>query len=307
MKRESHLAQGTIPVIVNTSSGPGHAGDNLDRLRELFRDAGLEPDIVPIGRDDDIRDLARKALASNPPILVAAGGDGTMSTVADVVRGTDTALGVLPFGTFNHFPRDLGIPENPKDAIRAIVEGHRVAVDVGEVNGVGFINNSSLGLYPGIVRERERLQRRFSKRRRSAMAWAMLATLKREPLLHLRLRFDDREADLRVPFVFIGNNEYVMEGFEIGRRERLDGGFLSIYTTARSTARGLCALAMRAICGRLRQAKDFAAMRARSLQVDTPRGELLVATDGEVTRMKTPLEYLIVPRSLHVIVSRPAS
>src|SRR5258706_3028152 len=291
-----------IPVIVNAASGAGHSDADLERLRGLFREAGLEARILVAGNGVEIHALAREAMQGRHGVVVAEGGDGTSSAVADAVRGTDTALGVIALGTANHFPRDLGIPVDAAEAVRVIAAGHRTAIDVGEVNGISFVNNSSLGLYPGIVRERVQLQRRLRRGKRSAMIWAILAVLRRAPLLHLHVRLGDREGELRSPFVFIGNNEYTMEGFDIGSRERLDGGILSVYTTARSTARGLFALAMRALFGRLRQAKDFTALQARAMRIESTHEHLLVATDGEVRRMKTPLDYVIVPRSLQVLV-----
>lgn len=249
-----------------------------------------------------MRDLARRALKERPAILVAAGGDGTVSAIADVVRGTETALGVVPLGTLNHFAKDLGIPLDPVEAARTIAGGRRTAVDVGEVNGRCFLNNASLGLYPGIVRERERQQRRLRRSKRAAMLWATLAVLDRPPFLDLRLEVEDRVHDCRAPFVFVGNNDYQLEGFEIGTRARLDAGVLNVYTTRRCTAGGLVILALRALCGRLRQADDFMESSVRFLRVESSRRSLLVATDGEVSTMDTPLEFRIRPRSLQVIV-----
>src|SRR6185436_11929037 len=169
--------------------------------------------------------------ATRPTLLVAAGGDGTINAVAGVVRGTGTALGILPFGTLNHFAKDLHIPLDPAEAARVIAAGKRMAVDVGEVNGRIFINNASLGLYPGMVKERDRQQRRLRRSKRHAMVWATLAVLQRPPVLDLRLDLDGEVHDYRAPYVFIGNNVYRMEGFDIGTRERVDEGCLSVYTT----------------------------------------------------------------------------
>ena len=239
-------------------------------------------------------------------MLVAAGGDGTVSAVADVVRGTGTALGVIPVGTLNHFAKDLGIPLDPADAARVIAAGRRVRVDVGEVNGRGFINNASLGLYADLVRKRKRQQRHLRRSKRKAMLWAALEVLDRSRLLDLRLeleeRVQDRVQECSAPFVFVGNNDYVLEGFEIGRRERLDAGMLKVYTTRRSSAAGLLGLALRALFGSLRQADDFMESAVRSLRVESRRRRLLVATDGELNAFDTPLEFRIRPRALQVIV-----
>lgn len=212
------VLRNSVPVILNCRAGAGHSTPEVDKLRQAFEQAGLEARVVMCGQGEGLQDSVRKALAARPEVLAAAGGDGTISAVAALVRGTGTALGVMPFGTLNHFAKDLGIPLEPVEAARVIAGGRRKAVDLGEVNGRIFINNASLGLYPGMVRERERQQRRLRRSKRHAMMWATLAVLNRPPLLDLRLELDDKVQDCRAPFVFVGNNAYQMEGFDIARR-----------------------------------------------------------------------------------------
>jgi diacylglycerol kinase family enzyme len=289
-------------VILNGASGPGHSAEDAQRLRDAFGAEGLEASLRPSGTDEDVRALARRALKERPPVLVAAGGDGTVSAVADVVCGSPAALGVVPMGTLNHFAKDLGIPLDAADAVQVIAKGRCIRVDLGEVNARAFVNNASLGLYPKIVRERSRQQRRFGRSKRSAMLWATLDVLDRSRLLDLRLELDDEVRHCRAPFVFVGNNNYTLEGFNIGTRAKLDQGRLTVYTTRRSSAGGLARLALRALFGRLRQADDFMESSVRSLQVESRRRRLLVALDGEVHAMETPLEFSILPRALQVIV-----
>jgi diacylglycerol kinase family enzyme len=289
---------------LNGTAGGGRSQAEIDGLRRAFDEAGLDAQIRQLEPGEELREVAREALRERPPVLVAAGGDGTISALADVVRGSDTALGVLPIGTLNHFAKDAGIPLEPVEAARAIAQGRRVSVDVGEVNGRCFLNNVSLGIYPKIVRERTQQQRRFGHSKRTAMLWATLAVLHRSPLVELRLELEDRVHDCLSPFVFVGNNDYTLEGFEIGTRARLDAGMLKVYTTRRCTAGGLAGLALRALFGRLRQADDFMESAVRSLRVESRRRRLLVAIDGEVRIMDTPLEFRMQPRSLHVMVPK---
>lgn len=295
------IALQELPVILNGNAGGGRSAD-AEALSAAFRDAGLETRMNTFARGEDIRKLARRALKEHPPVIVAAGGDGTVSAVADAVRGSRTALGVVPAGTLNHFAKDLGIPLDPAEAARVIAAGRRVSVDVGEVNGRGFINNASLGLYADLVRKRKRQQRHLRRGKRMAMLWAALEVLDRSRLLDLRLELEHQVQECRAPFVFVGNNNYVLEGFDIGKRERLDAGLLNVYTTRRSSAAGLLGLALRALFGGLRQADDFTESAVRSLRVESRHRRLLVATDGELHAMDTPLEFRIRPRSLEVIV-----
>ena len=294
-----------IPVIVNAAAGAGHPEDLAERLGALFSEHGLRVE-VKLAHGAEAERLARDAIRSRPPLLVAGGGDGTLSAVADVVRGTDTALGVLPLGTFNHFAKDLGIPMDLAEAVKAIAQGERSRVDVGEVNGACFINNASLGIYPVIVRRREFQQRALGRRKFSAMIWAIWSVLRRSPFMRLRVELDGESRAWRAPFIFIGNNVYNMQGFDIGTRERLDCGELSIYSTPRGSRWGLAKLALHALFGRLEQAKDFVAATGRELRVESRRARLRVAADGEVRLLQTPLEFRIVPRSL-VVMTPPRS
>src|SRR5205823_8463154 len=117
-------------------------------------------------------------------------------------------FGVLPLGTLNHFAKDLGIPLELPDAVRNLVSGQPMAVDVGEVNGRIFLNNSGLGLYPDIVHDREKQQRRLGRGKWPAAVWAALAALRRFPFLSMRVTADGQRLARRTPFVFIGNNAY---------------------------------------------------------------------------------------------------
>ena len=119
-------------------------------------------------------------------------------------------------GTFNHFAKDLRIPLAVEKAALTIATGEIRRVDVGEVNGKIFVNNSSLGLYPSMVRGREQEQR-LGRSKWMALFWATLAVLRRHPVLVVRLTSrDGQELIRRTPVVFIGNNQYELKGFEIG-------------------------------------------------------------------------------------------
>ena len=288
-------------MIVNASAGAGHAEALSARLRELFAKHGLEVEVMAAASGEELTQMARKAMRAKPALLVGGGGDGTLSALADAVRGTQTVFGVLPLGTFNHFAKDLGIPLELEKAVEVIVGGVRTAVDVGEVNGTCFINNASLGIYPVIVRRREFQQRELGRRKLSAMVWATWSVLRSSPFMRMRIEVDGESHAWRAPFVFIGNNAYNMSGFALGKRERLDCGELSIYSTPRGSRWGLVKLALHALFGRLEQAKDFVAISAREVKVESRHGRLRVAADGEVRVLPTPLEFRAIPRALNVM------
>ena len=271
------------------------------RLSEIFTDAGATADIAIASTPDEVRKIAETAATDNWDLVVAGGGDGTVNLVASALIGTRKHLGVLPLGTLNHFAKDLRIPLDFEAAAQNLLSGSPLEIDVAEVNGRIFLNNSSLGLYPIIVREREKNER-LGSGKWPAFAWAAIAALRRYPFVDVRVTVEGTQLARRTPFVFVGNNHYLMERFDIGTRERLDRGELSLYITNRTGRAGLFLLAIRALFGRLRDDKDFLAMRTAGVRIDTKSDRARVALDGEFDILQTPLEYRVRPRTLSVIV-----
>ena len=294
-----------IDVIINAGAGANGKDHLQDQLVEMFQASRMDARVFLARTGTEISELAKKAVNGDADTIVAGGGDGTISAVASIIIGSGKTLGVLPFGTLNHFAKDLQIPLDVEGAVETINAGHTIEVDVGEINGEIFLNNSSLGLYPSIVREREK-QQRLGHGKWPAFVWAALSVLRRYPFLDVRLFVEGEELRLKTPFVFIGNNEYQMEQLSIGGRERLNGGKLSLYVTHRTGRLGLIRLAFRAFFGGLRQEKDFLALQTEELWLGTKHRRLRVAFDGEVTVMEPPLHYKIHPRALRVLAPHPA-
>jgi diacylglycerol kinase family enzyme len=292
-------------VVLNATAGTGCPPEWVDQLREQFASHGVQAHVEQVTEGAQIIPAVRRLLEGGIRTIVAGGGDGTISAVASQLAGTDAVLGVLPLGTLNHFAKDLGMPLEQQDAVAALAAGEVQALDVGEVNGRIFINNSSLGLYPDIVRDRERRQRRLGHSKWRALAEASIGVLRRYPVLRVQIDLEDERHALRTPFLFIGNNAYTMEGFEIGERRSLAEGVLSLYTVQRTGRFGLLRLALMALVRRLDQARDFHVATAREFVVHSGHRRLRVATDGEVTLMETPLRYRLRPGALRVIVPPP--
>jgi len=302
-----------VHVIVNAGAGAGHDDARAAMLRATLREAGLDAELTMAAGGEALIAAARRARGGGARLVVAGGGDGSVNAVASQLVDPEAGaapkglrFGVLPLGTLNHFAKDLGIPLDLDAAVRNLATGVTTRVDVGEVNGRIFLNNSSLGLYPDIVRDREKQQRRLGRGKWPAALWATLAALRRYPFLSMRLDVDGERLARRTPFVFIGNNAYTMQGLAIGARERLDAGTLSLYVAQHPTRIGLLRFALDALRGRLGQGPDFDVLHASGFELDTHRTRLRVATDGEVTIMSPPLRYRSLPGALEVVVPGPA-
>jgi len=294
----------TLEAIINASSDAAGKEEIRDQLTKLFNQSGLDAHISLARSGEQLVELAERAAKGDAQTIVAGGGDGTINAVASTLIDSGKTLGVLPLGTLNHFAKDLKIPLDLEGSVKNIIANHVVPIDAGEVNGHIFLNNSSLGLYPRLVHEREEKQR-LGHGKWPAFVWAAFSVMRRYPFLDVRLTVDGKEITSRTPFVFVGNNEYEMENFNIGSRARLDRGELSLYFSHRMRRLGLVGLGLRALVGRVENADEFVAMRAAEFSIETKRSSIRVATDGEVMMMKPPLRYRIRPGALKVIVPAP--
>lgn len=297
----------SIFVIINATSGAGKRQDELQQAMEILRNSNSEVDLTVSNTGKEVITAAKRAISKEATVIVVGGGDGTVSSVAALLVGTDIHLGVLPLGTLNHFAKDTGIPTNIAEAAALIISGEARAIDVGEVNGRYFINNASLGIYPRIARKRLNQQSEFGWGKWTSFTHAALAVLFVYRLLKVRLRFGDEDISSRVPFLFVGNNQYIMEGFRVGARDRLDGGVLSLYFVRHSGRFRLFVLAFRALVGRLSQAKDFETRLVEELMVESHRNSIHVGCDGEVCEMTPPLNFRTHPKSLWIISPPPTA
>ena len=295
-----------VTCILNAAAGSDRAGQARDQIAALFARNGAQAHIILARNGSEIPELARRAVAEGSQPVVAGGGDGTLSAVAAALVGTEHALGILPLGTLNHFATDLKIPLELDGAIANLFTGKLARIDVGEVNGHPFLNNSSLGIYPAMVREREELQTQGTGKW-LAFARASLSILGRYAPMLVQLRVDSREEPVdATAFVFIGNNRYEMAGARIGERARLDGGRLWICSAPPAGRATLLRLALQTLFGRV-PAGEFTMYDAKECWVRTKAKRLRVARDGEVTLLETPLHYRSRPGALGVIVPAPAT
>jgi diacylglycerol kinase family enzyme len=290
------LSKGIV-VIVNSASGCGHGSTTVAAIEAEFRAIGQTPYVTCVN-SDAIGQAIEHAIEGGARLIVIGGGDGTLSTAASALVDTEAILGVLPMGTLNHFAKYQQIPLDLAGAVRTVATGRVKRVDVGEVNGRVFINNSSLGIYPDIVRLRQRLG--FGKWIGLAVATWMV--LRRGSTLSIKMASDTGDRRYKTPFAFIGNNEYVVEGFDVGKRKTMQTGQLSIYTSRLTGRIGIFRLAFRSLFKHLRVDHDFDTVIARDFVIETRKHQLRVATDGEVSMQDMPLHYHSRAGALRVMV-----
>ncbi len=290
-----------ICCLINPRSGPKDR-PSIEQIEKLFQSHGVTPHIIRLQKGDDINALTKSAVQQKYTIIVAGGGDGTINAVASALIGlSKVKFGVLPLGTLNHFAKDMKIPMDVEKAIEIIVAGHIQSIDVGEVNGHIFVNNSSVGLYPSIVKLRESLQKTGLSKWPAATR-ASLKVLLRFRLLRLRLDAAELEkADHRSALLFVGNNVYDMSFPTLGTRSSLQRGVMGVMMPRASTRLGLL-YNFFSLVFKAQPKSDVLTFDTTSLSIKTKRNFVKVAVDGEVIMLKSPLNYRIKPKSLRVIV-----
>lgn len=299
------VSRGETIVLLNSAAGArGNLRQSaMDKFQAALAQVGLDADVRPVqGRR--LAAAAKLAVDARPRLIVAAGGDGTVSTVAGAVAGTDIRLGVIPLGTLNHFAKDAGIPLKIPDAVNTLRRGTPRPIDLGAVNDVLFLNNVSIGAYPSVVRRRERRRTRFGWGKWSAMAWALMSVSRRYPVVRVDLDFEARREPVRSPFLFVGNNRYDLGLFQLGARKRLDRGELCVYFSNDSNRREIARMLWRSAIGKLSQDQDFRMVHPRRITVRSARRRIRVAVDGEVRRLASPLRFESRPRAIKLMVPK---
>ena len=252
------------------------SGDDRPSADELHDEAdsrGIQVHLL--GEDDDLAELAREADAD---ALGMAGGDGSLAVVADVAIERGLPFVVVPFGTRNHFARDVGLDrDDPIAALDAFTGGRERSIDVGRVNGRAFLNNVSLGLYAQLVHRRE-----GHRRRREALARLRALALLARDRSSLGLTVDGDAVETHVALV--ANNAVQLDLFSLGERERLDEGLLHL-----NLAHGLLP-------------SSWEERTGERFVIDSQRGKLQAAIDGEPAALETPLEFVVDAGALRVLL-----
>ena len=256
-----------------------------------------------LAADEDPAELAARAVSEGARALGVAGGDGSLGSVAAVAVDKRIAFVCVPFGTRNHFARDLGLdPDDPLAAL-ASFQGRERAVDVGTVDGRTFLNNVSLGIYASFVHD----PRRKTRNRVLAglrMAPAALGRSRRP----LRLSFEAERSrrEFAALVVLVANNDYQLESMaDLGERTTLDEGLLHAYIVEAVSRGALVRLLFHTAIGRAEEAAGLAALESRAFRLETDRPRITAAIDGEPIVLGSPLEFEIRPRALRVLL--PAS
>ncbi len=247
-------------------------------------------------------ETAKSLLKSGCTAIVAGGGDGSLGPIAALAAASKVPFAALPFGTLNHFAKDLGIPTDHAALVDMLQDEHTKKIDYATVNDHTFLNNSSLGLYPKLVFRREEREERMCK---WPAAFISMLGLMRKPLstYRLDLTVESVQGSVKTPFVFIGNNDYGFDKFGINRRESLEAGKLNLCIYHGSSRGELLWQFIRAVFGKP-SPDTMNSTFATEVTIQSTQSTLGISLDGEAFKESMPLRYRIHPKALTVIIPK---
>lgn len=308
---------GTEPLFIVMNNGSGSR--DRDEIRTIIERVLSEHDrryeLMQVDDGAKLFATARRALKlarEQSGVVVAVGGDGTLSAVSDVVLGTGVPLGILPQGTFNYFGRAFGISQDTELALAALLDAVIEPVHVGLLNDRVFLVNASLGLYPELLEDREACERRYGRSRLIAL-WSALVTLTRaHRSLHLQIDMQGQpRREMRTPTIVVGNNALQLAQLGIEQVGDDDRHHLVAIAASASDALALYGLLMRGLLRRLGDDENIVSFSFDRMEVRQRRlrnrGRVKVAIDGEICRMHAPLEFRVAPDRLPLLVPRDPS
>ncbi|MFV0277164.1 MAG: diacylglycerol/lipid kinase family protein [Parahaliea sp.] len=302
------LIQGPFHVVLNSGSGHRDSDETGAAISSVLSAAGRRFELLEVSVGAQLPVVAREAVARarrDGGVVVAAGGDGTLNTVCQALAGSGVPLGVVPLGTFNYFARNHGIPQDAKAAACCLLDARIQPVHAGFLNGHIFLVNASLGLYPRLLEEREAYKGRLGRSRLVAL-FSALATLGRaHRVLGVQVEVEGRSRYLRTVSMVVASNALQLEHIGVELADQLQQGQLAAMLVRPIGNLALYGLLLRGLLRSLGSAENLHSFPFTTMSVSRAhQRSIKVALDGEVCRMRLPLEFRAGPGALSLLVPR---
>ncbi|MBM3622308.1 MAG: hypothetical protein FJX20_16620 [Alphaproteobacteria bacterium] len=294
-----------IHVFMNLASGGGDKNAARDAIAAALRDAGREVAFHQIADNALLRRIVDEA-DRGTDIVVAAGGDGTINTVAGSLLGKSLTMGIVPLGTFNYVARLLDIPNNPAEAARILVDGVPRKLHVGRVNQRVFVNSVGLGLYVRLIAQREKHAGIFGRNRLVAVFSALMTLLRGTPSYAMFLKVDGKTRRIDAPLIFVCANSVQVGDLNLDPavvRSVAAGGMAAIIVKS-ATPADILAVAGHILAGTLERAEQIEILCSDAIDITRRRRSIRLVIDGEIVRERPPLRLAVGRNAIDVMAPR---
>ena len=292
-------------IVLNTHSGTANSlGITAAELRQQFS----EEEIICVDDEMDtpLAERIEWACQSDADVIVAAGGDGTVTAIAEATIGTDKTLAILPLGTMNLLARDLGVPLELGNWVEAMRRMEPRRIDVGEVNGRIFLHKVVIGVVPGLAAGREQIRGRGALGAKIGLLRYLYRRLVRARRVAVEIGYRNGTTRIeRAAAIAVANNGYDEAFGHVFSRAQLDGDNLTLYVVRRFNPLDVLRLATKMLLGTWHSDVALAVEKVRAVTLRTRKPRIKVMFDGEVETLSTPLRFRIRPGALSVLAPVP--
>ena len=297
--------------VVNAASG-AHDVETKRGLIESVLAAHDCPGELLVCQPEELERVAHEAAkraVARGTAVVAVGGDGSLNTVAQAAHAAGCPMGVIPYGTFNYFARTHGIPTDPAAAVRLLLDAHPSPVQVAALNNRLFLVNASLGLYPELLQDREAYKARFGRSRWVALVAAVATLLRAQRRMRLHIETGSSERDVQTLTLFVGNNRLQLAQLGAEPADTLAGtpghGSMAALMLRPIGTLSMLRLMLHGAMGRLGEAAGVESFEFHHMVIQPRlapgRREVVVAFDGEVARMRAPIDIRVLDQPLYLL------
>lgn len=298
-----------LSLVYNVKSGlnANHRDEIYEQLLTIWSSHGFEIQVFDIATEVSVRNLLEKVILRhknevNKGVVVIAGGDGTLNSVAKELLYSDIPIGILPLGTFNYVARVLQIPLEILAAAEMIATGRVRTIHVAKINQHIYLNNASLGLYPLFIKKRELYNQKFGRLPLNAYTSGLDVLIRDHKELRLEIEVDGKAYAIHTPLIFFGNNQLQLQEMNLKIAKCAEQGYIAGVILAKSDKTTLFKTLYKLIRGKLEQAADVYSFSGHHVWVKSKTKNLTVAIDGEIVEMETPLKFHIEKNALKIMV-----
>jgi len=290
-------------IIANPASGGyiQHARQ-VEEALTFLREAGWKVELRLTREAGDASRLVRQAVAQKIDVVIAAGGDGTINEIIQELAGSETALGVLPFGTVNVWARETSIPLDISGAREVLLNGVRRHVDLGKVNDRYFLLMAGIGFDADVANaiEKKPIKRLGVLGYLLVGAWLGLGY----ESFRANLTIDGRLKKRNALQIVVGNTRLYAGAIKYTWNAKCDDGLLDICVVRRRSMLGRIEVLLDFLFYREQRQQWVSYEKCKALEVRT-RKPIAIQVDGDPLGY-TPARFTVAPQALKVIVPRQA-
>ncbi len=303
--------ESALLFVINASSGALDIDAKRAVIESALAASGRQGELL-VCRPAELSRVASQAAAkalANHTAVIAVGGDGSLNAVAQATHAAGCPMGVIPYGTFNYFARTHGIPTDPAAAAQLLLRAQPLPVQVAAINERVFLVNASLGVYPELLQDRETYKARFGRSRWVAFVAACATLLRAQRKLRLHIELGDTARDVQTLTLFVGNNRLQLQQFGANPEDTMAGtpghGSMAALMLRPIGTLSMIGLMLRGAMGRLGEAAGVESFEFQHMVVRPRllpgRHEVVVAFDGEVARMRAPIDFRVLEKPLYLL------